>query len=55
MILELLRERVQEHAPEPEKEPVHKPVVCPACHTEHPYDEIYCTQRSARRAANICA
>lgn len=40
MILELLRERVQEHAPEPEKEPVHKPVVCPDCHTEHPYDDI---------------
>ena len=40
MILELLRERVQEHAPEPEKEPVHKPDVCPACHTEHPYDDI---------------
>lgn len=40
MILELLRERVQEHAPEPEKKPVHKPVVCPACHTEHPYDDI---------------
>ena len=40
MILELLRERVQEHAPEPEKKAVHKPVVCPACHTEHPYDDI---------------
>lgn len=40
MILELLRERAQEHAPEPEKKPVHKPVVCPACHTEHPYDDI---------------
>lgn len=40
MILELLRERVQEHTPEPEKKAVHKPVVCPACHTEHPYDDI---------------
>lgn len=39
MILELLRERVQEHPPEQEKKPEHKPVVCPACHAEVSYDE----------------
>lgn len=39
MILELLRERVQEHPPEQEKKPERKPVVCPACHAEVSYDE----------------
>ena len=46
MILDMLRERVQEHTFFGEKQvekPVvteKKPVVCPACHTEHPYADL---------------
>ena len=38
MILELLRERTQERAPAAETPK--PPVVCPACRTEHRYDEL---------------
>ena len=46
MILDMLRERVQEHTffgEKPVEKPVvteKKPVVCPACHTEHPYADL---------------
>ena len=43
MILELLRERTLEHlpaAPVAEEKKPKPPVTCPACHTEHPYDDL---------------
>ena len=45
MILDMLRERVQEHTltaekPEEKPEKERKPVACPVCRTEHLYEDL---------------